>query len=261
MTRAPLAGRSILVTRPRERAEHLAALIREAGGEAVLFPSIAIDQAADPQPLRALIDRLETLDLAIFVSPSAVEKALEAVAAQRRGEPWPARVRVAAIGAGTRRALERRGFAGVIAPRSGADSEALLTVPELAEVAGWRIAILRGAHGRALLGEVLASRGAHVEYAECYARTRPAADAAPLLARWNQGAIDAVTVSSSEGLGNLLQMLGEEGARLLRKTPLFVPHARVAAQAARLGLGQARVAGPADDEMIACLMAYFRTTP
>jgi len=38
MTAAPLARRRVLVTRPREQATGLAALILEAGGEPILFP-------------------------------------------------------------------------------------------------------------------------------------------------------------------------------------------------------------------------------
>jgi uroporphyrinogen-III synthase len=258
MRRSPLAGRRILVTRPAERAGRLAELIREAGGEPVLFPAIRIGDVANPGPLLALIDRLEQFDLAIFVSPSAVQKAFSLIQARRAGKPWPARVRVAALGSGSRRELEQRGVTGVIAPASGADSEALLAVPQLAGVAGWRVAIFRGEGGRELLGETLAARGARVEYAECYRRANPRADAAPLLDAWAREALDAVTVTSVEGLANLSEMLGEAGRGPLKNTPLFVPHARVAEQAARLGVQEAIVAGPGDAEMVARLVAYFR---
>src|SRR6185295_12379471 len=100
---------------------------------------------------------------------------------------------------------------GVIAPQSGADSEALLAAPELADVTGKRVLIVRGEGGRALLGNMLAARGATVNYAECYRRVRPVADAAPLIADWQRGLIHAVTVSSAEGLDNLLAMTGSEG--------------------------------------------------
>jgi len=229
-----------MVTRPLELAGRLAALIAKAGGEPLLFPTIEIRDPEDPAPARALLGRLQEFDMALFVSPSAVRKALELAA----GRAWP---RVAAVGDGTRRALEQRGFRDVIAPSGQADSEALLALPELAQVTGFRVLILRGAGGREFLGETLAARGAKVEYAECYRRVRPAA-------RAPEGRIDAVCVSSGEALVNLAAMLGRER---LADTPLFVSHSRVAAQAHELGLPWPLLAGPGDPEMLAALVAYF----
>ena len=111
-------------------------------------------------PPPAALSRLHEFDLAIFVSPTAVAKAMPQVRA------WPAALRVAAVGAGTRRALEKHGVANVIAPTAGADSEALLATRELRDVAGKRIAILRGDGGRALLGDTFVERGAKVEYVD-----------------------------------------------------------------------------------------------
>jgi uroporphyrinogen-III synthase len=238
-----LQGRRILITRPREQAQGLAKLIEAAGGRAILFPAIEIQDV----PLRKLAE----FDLAIFVSPTAVKKALAAM-------KWPQRAKAAALGRGTQRELERHGITGIIAPDSGADSEALLAAPELQRVAGRRIVILRGEGGRSLLGDTLAARGARVEYAECYRRVRPQTDSGPLLTAFAEGAVDAVTVSSAEGLENLFEMLGAAGREHLRKTPLFVPHPRIAAEAKRLGLGEASVGGTSDQEMLERLVAYFR---
>jgi len=238
-----LQGRGILITRPREQAQGLAKLIEAAGGRAILFPAIEIEAL----PLRELAE----FDLAIFVSPTAVKRALAAM-------KWPPRAKAAALGRGTQRELERHGIKGVIAPDSGADSEALLAVPELQRVAGRRIVILRGEGGRSLLGDTLAARGAQVEYAECYRRVRPQTDSGPLLAAFASGAVHAVTVSSAEGLENLFEMLGAAGREHLKKTPLFVPHPRIAAEAKRLGLGEASVGGASDQEMLERLVAYFR---
>jgi uroporphyrinogen-III synthase len=237
-----LAGKRVVVTRPRELAQGLAALIRRAGGEALLFPAIEIRDPQDPARVRELLGRLQEFDLAVFVSPSAVRKALELA----QGRSWP---RVAAVGEGTRRELELRGLRNVIAPAGQADSEALLALPELAQVTGTRVLILRGAGGREFLGETLAARGAKVEYAECYRRVPPPAAALP------EGRIDAFCVSSGEALGNLAAMLGHER---LAGTPIFVSHPRVAAQAGELGCCHPVLAGPGDADMLAALVAYFR---
>jgi len=231
-----LAGRNILVTRPRAQAAGLARLIEQEGGVAHLFPAIEIEDVPPPPAL----DRLREFDLAIFVSPTAVAKVMP------RQVP-----RVAAVGAGTRRALEKHGIADVIAPSSGADSEALLAVAEMQEMKGKKVAILRGDGGRALLGETLAARGARVEHVTCYRRLRPQAPARS----WRAGELAAVTVSSGQGLANLFEVLD---AALLRSTPLFVPHVRIAEQARALQAREVVLAGHADEDMLDALVAYFR---
>lgn len=258
MSAGPLAGKRIVVTRPREQAEGLAACIREAGGEPLLFPTIEIRDLADLGPFRAIADRLEEFDYAIFVSPTSVRKALRLLRERRASRAWPARLRVAAIGRGSQRALRDEGVPGVFAPAGPADSEALLGMPAFASPAGRRIVIFRGRGGRELLGETLAARGAHVEYAECYVRARPDSDSGPWRATGSaRVAIDAVTVTSGEGLANLDKLLDERSRKQLRQTPLFVPHARVAEQAEGLGMRRVTVSGPGDAEILAALVAYF----
>ncbi len=211
MSAPALAGRRVVVTRPAAQAAHLAALIRAAGGEPVLFPALEILDAADLRPVLALIERLDAFDLAVFISANAVEKALALVEGRRA---WPARLRVATVGRGSERELQRHGFAAVIAPSARFDSEGLLDLPELKQLEGKRVVIFRGEGGRELLGETLVARGAAVEYAECYRRGRPHADAAPLLALCARRGLAAFTVTSSEGLANLHADAGRDRAPL-----------------------------------------------
>lgn len=244
-----------MVTRPREQAAGLAALVEAAGARALLYPAIEIEDLADPVPALKVLKNLEQLDLAVFVSPIAVRKSFELM--KTAGATWPIGLRAAAVGQGSRDELERYGVRGALAPASGADSEALLAIPALAAVEGKRVAIFRGEGGRELLGDTLAGRGAKVEYAACYRRTRPRLDVGPLLSAWAQGAVHAVTVSSTTGLGNFAGMLGAPGRAHLAGTPVFVPHSRVAEQARRLGIRSPVLAGPSDAEMMARLVAYF----
>ena len=237
----PLRDLGIVVTRPRELAGGLARLIEAAGGRAVLFPAIEIADLPGWAP-----PRLEPGDVAVFVSPTAVQKALARLGA------LPVGVVAAAVGAGTRRELERHGVRDVLAPAQAADSEALLALAELREMTGRRVAIFRGEDGRALLGDMLAQRGARVAYVACYRRLRPAADAAALAGDWPR--VHAVTVSSGEALANLAGMLG---SGLLGSKPLFVPHERVAERARSLGLAEVVLGGTSDAEMLERLVAYF----
>lgn len=253
---ATLSGRRIVVTRPAEQAGKLAREIESRGGIAVRFPVLAIFAAADPGLLQAAAERIDSFDVAVFVSPNAVEKALGAITAKR---PWPARVAAAAMGETSARAIARFGVTHIITPGGGRfDSEALLSRPEFAAdaIRDKRVAIFRGDGGRELLGETLEARGAQVERIACYRRGRPDIDAAPLLALLAQGAVDALTVTSSEGLRNLVAMVG---AAELKAVPLFVAHQRIAEEARRMGFAEAVITAPGDDGLLAGLEAYFGT--
>lgn len=250
----PLQGRTIVVTRPLAQAAPLAGLIAAQGGVPVVFPLLEIGPADDRQALSAAIGALEDYSLAIFISPNAVDFSLPAILAAR---PWPAGLQAAAVGPGTVAQLASHGVEGAVAPRARFDSEALLELPELqsARLAGRRVAIFRGNGGRELLADTLRERGATVDCVTCYHRSAPT-DAAPLLALWRADRCAALTVSSSEGLRNLVDLLDGEGRAQLRTTPVFVPHQRIAEIAGTLGLQRVVLTGPADAGIIAGLCAY-----
>lgn len=252
---APLAGRTIVVTRPRAQAAPLVEAIRAAGGEPFIFPLLEIGSASDPLPLANAKAQLADYRLAVFISPNAVDYSLPTLLAGCTR--WPASVRAAAVGQGTVRALAAHGIDGVIAPTGRFDSEALLELPglQVADVAGRRVAIFRGDGGRELLADTLRSRGAVVDCVTCYRRSAPK-DVAPLLQQWNGAGIDAVTVSSSEGLRYLVDLLDGAQRALLAELPVFVPHARIAENAATLGLRRVILTGPADAGIIAGLSTY-----
>lgn len=254
----PLQGLGVLVTRPAQLNKKLAELIRAAGGLAILFPTLEITDTADSTPLYAIIDRLEQFDLAVFISPNAVDKGMALIRSRRE---LPPHMKVAAVGQGSANALARQGIDGVLVASSGNDSEALLALPELQQVAGWRVVIFRGEGGRETLAEELQRRGAEVSYAECYRRRKPESDPAPLLALGASGKIAAITVTSAESARNLRDMLGEgarDGDRLdwLKRTPLFALHPRIAAAARELGWEKVFVTEPGDEGLVEGLIEW-----
>ncbi len=252
----PLAGRGVLVTRPTHQAQHLMDLVRQAGGEPIAFPVLEIQDVADLAPLHALIDRIEDFDLAVFISPNAVAKTMNLIGARRT---LPPKLVVAAIGRGSAKELKRFGVQQVLAPTARFDSEALLELPPMqAEaVAGKAVVIFRGEGGRELLGDTLTHRGARVEYAECYRRARPQASAGELLRRWSRNEIGAVTVTSSEGLHNLYDMVGKLGRQWLKTTPLFASHPHIIEVAQQLGVENAIATAAGDEGLLAGMIAWF----
>jgi len=254
MSAGPLSGRGIVVTRPREHAWALAERIRAAGADPILFPTIEILPPENAAAVSSLVARLDGFQLAVFVSPTAAMRGHAMVMASRN---WPKGLRVAAVGIGTATALEERGFHAVIAPAGEADSEALAELPELQDLKGRSVVIFRGQGGREWLRTRLEARGARVEYAECYRRARPDADAGGLLARWQSGGIEAVSITSAEGLANFFEMLGPTGRGYLRATPVFVPHPRIALAARKLDVREIVVTGLGDIRTVAEMAAFF----
>jgi uroporphyrinogen-III synthase len=238
-----LAGLGCLVTRPADQADGLCALIESAGGRAIRFPTLAIAPAADPGPARALLG--EPWDLLVFVSRNAVEQAL-ALGGDGR---WPGAVRLAAIGAATAAALAQCGRAPDLVPPERFDSESLLALPGLLDLTGRRVLIVRGEGGRALLAEVLAGRGALVQYAEVYRRVRPSPDPSGLIARWAE-TVQLASATSEESLVNLMEILGPAGRERLLATPLAVLSQRTALAARALGFRTVGAAERADDRAL-----------
>ena len=249
----PLAGCGIAITRPAEQAHALADQIRSAGGSPILFPLLAITAVDDYRAFDAVIDRLDDFDWAFFISGNAVQHGMARLLARRSSLP-PA-LRCAAIGPATAAQLADFGVSQVLTPSDRFDSESLLNLPEMQAMAGKRCVIFRGVGGRELLAETLRDRGAEVEFAECYRRVNPNPDAGELLRLWQNGRLQAIVVTSSEALRNLLALAGAD-AGWLRTTPVFVNHARIADSAESHGL-QAYVAqAPGDAGMLAALTQW-----
>lgn len=246
----PLSGCGILITRPVDQANELAAAIESAGGKAIRFPVIEItgrDQGVIADELAAL----PVPDIVIFVSQNAATHGGNVCKA--------AQAKIGAIGPSTKAALEARGIVVDIAPECGYTSEQLLEHPLLSNVTGKNIIIVRGEHGRELLGSELHRRGAIVSYLAAYRRQirrAPDSELAEIDAIWRRGGIGYVTVLSVETLENLLQLLLPTSIDMLRNTLLVAPGDRVIQTAMRLvpGLRAYAAAGPAPGEIVDVLI-------
>ena len=247
----PLRGAGIVITRPARQAAQLAQQISAVGGTPLIFPTIAILPPDDRRALDDVHRRLAQFDYAIFVSANAAEFGV--------GDPaaWPAAVPAFAPGPGTAAALAAAGIGDVRQPRTTMDSEGLLALTEFTAPAGKRVVIFRGGVGRDLLADTLSARGAHVTRVDCYRRARPQSGAEGLVAAWRERRIDAITLTSSEGLDNLWEMLDSYGRSELAATPAFVSHSRIAERAHALKLAHVIVAEPTDAGLIASLLQYF----
>jgi len=173
----PLAGRTVVVTRPREQADALAAPLRELGAEVILAPVIRIVPRPLDEEARRVLAGVAAYHLLVFTSVNGVRifaddldeagpglSALEAPGAAPGRRPV-----LAAIGPATAAALEARGLSCDVVPEDYV-AEGLLAALERRGVApaGARVLIPRAAEARSVLPDTLRGRGASVDLLPVY---------------------------------------------------------------------------------------------
>lgn len=250
MTTQPLSGIHIAVTRPVDQAQGITELISRLGGVAIPYPLLAIQPLESYHTFEQQLAELETTDWAIFISTNAVDNAMPHIL--KRYGNIPENLRFAAMGHQTAKELGLYGVRNVLIPHMRFDSETLLALPEMHDVANMKIAIFRGVGGRELLADTLKSRGADVYFAECYQRVNPQTNADLLCDLWKQGKLQAVIVTSSEAMRYLLDLAGH--AEWLRHVILCVNHVRIAELPLQHGLKVAVADAPGDSAVLDTLL-------
>jgi uroporphyrinogen-III synthase len=252
--RGPLDGIGVIVTRPQRQAAVFATKIGALGGVPIIWPAIVILPPDNREALDRAHASLDLYDIAIFVSANAVE-----FGAPPAGS-WPTRVVTYAPGPGTAETLAAVGIPNAQVPVTSLDSEGLLELPSLADVSGKRIVIFRGEGGREFLGNTLRARGASVDHVPCYRRVPPQTGADGLVDAMREDRAHALTLTSSEGLDNLMTALGADGRNLLARLPVFAAHPRIAERAREHRLRAIETAG-GDGGLLAGMLEWFSTSP
>lgn len=242
----------VLVTRPGQQAESLCQAIETVGDVAINFPLLVIEPLADDTRIKQAAQSLAGYDMVVFVSANAVRHfkpfLVEPVAHQ--GE-W------VAIGQATAAAMLDSGLPLTIKNQPPYTSEALLLLPQFADLSRQRVLIVKGVGGREHLAQQLQQRGATVDTIACYQRVMPDVDVRALVKQWHQQPIDAMVVTSSEALANLQTMLYDVLGGQLLVTPLVVISERLVEVAQRQGFTRVYCAGSGDDMAIVRALNYL----
>jgi len=162
---------------------------------------------------------------------------------------WPVGIQWYAMGMATAKALLRRDLVAS-SPTVAMNSEALLEIMDLRNIAEEKVLIVRGVGGREYLAERLRANGATVNYAECYQRQIPNKPAGELSAIIESQQITAACINSGESLENLISLAGDG---VLRSLAVVVPSERVAQMAEQQGFNRVIQADNASDD--ACIAA------
>ena len=247
----------LLLTRPAEECAATAAVLAEHGVQSASLPLLAIEPLAETPAQRTTLLALDRYAAVVVVSKPAARLALE-----RLGRYWPQPPLDQpwfSVGAATGAILQQRGL-NVCWPVAGDDSEALLALPQWAEaldVPEPRVLIVRGEGGREHIAETLRSRGAQVDFLELYRRNLPDYPSGTLIQTLRSERLNAVVVSSGQGLLSLHELAAADWGALV-ELPLFVPSPRVAHMAAQLG---AKIIVDCRGAGTAALLAALRECP
>jgi len=254
-----LKGFGIAVTRPVDQAQRLCIAIEQQGGAAILFPLIAIAPLEDYREFEQTIANLESAAWAIFISTNAVDNAMPRII--KKFGNVPENLKFAAIGHQTAKQLGLYGVHNVLTPHTRFDSETLLALAEMHDVANQTVMIFRGVGGREVLADTLKARGAQIIFAESYRRLNPQTNCAELDQLWRKQQLHAIVVTSSEAMRHVLQMTHNGSDEWIRNIHICVNHARIAEEPNALGLQVHIADAPGDEAMLACLQQALANKP
>ena len=239
---------TVLITRPAPECDQLAAQLNQVAISAIAQPLLEVQQGKYINKLIEQIQQLQQGDYIIAVSYHAVRFATDYLISQ--GAEWPKNMHYIAVGDKTAAALAQACQQPVSSPQGQHDSEALLALPELANIRQRRVLILRGNGGRELIYQALTARQAQVSYCETYQRNWLTLDATRLAQQWQQQQIHALVVTSSEQLIYLTGLIPTEDLAWLYNCHLFVPSRRIADQASTLGYKHISTVGSAANQAL-----------
>ena len=207
---APLAGKTVLVTRSEGQSPAFRELLRAQGARVLEMPALVIQPPSSWDPLDAAIANLEKFDWLLLTSANGVQAFFERLQQQGRDSRALHSLQVAVVGSKTAAVLAQYGIRPDLMP-SEFVAEALLPIwPE--PVQGQRILFPRvESGGREELVQGLRQRGAEVVEVAAYQSTCPAAADPQVLEALKTRQVDILTFASSKTVQHFAHLLRQAG--------------------------------------------------
>ncbi len=207
---SPLFGKRVLVTRTRQQASALSALLASRGAVPVELPVIAVEPLDSAASLDKALADISAYQWLVFTSANGVGLFFDRLTARGLDARALGGVRLAVIGPGTARALQEHGIKADFMPESYvAEALAAGLAPMLAS--GDRVLLPRAEGGRSVLIEELQKAGTSVDEVLLY-RARPGEDVAERAKEVFAEGVDAATFASSSTVRGLVDALGGDPA-------------------------------------------------
>ena len=245
----PLAGKRILITRPRAQAAELSDKLSAQGAMPVVFPAIELAPLDDYTALDQAVRHLAQYQWIVFTSVNGVKAFWERLDVVGAGI-MPT-LRVAAIGPATASALQAHDVTVTLIPDEYV-AEAIIA--SIGAVQGQHILLPRADIAREALAVELQKRGAVVDEIAAY-RTLPAQPDPNGLLELQRG-VDVITFTSSSTVRNFLALVGRDS--ILPQTVIACIGPITAGTARELGLRvDVQAIEYTMDGLVAALAAYF----
>lgn len=230
----PLAGKRILVTRPRAQAPELVERLAALGAEAIEAPAIRIVPPDDTRPLDDACAAAAAFNWIVFTSANGVDAFMERLLARGGGAPALAGVRICAIGPATGARIAGYGLQVDLSPSDHRGEGVSAALRAGRDLRGTRVLLPRADIARPLLPDALREAGADVTDVTAY---RTIADAgwpgAAVRKMMLNREIDAVTFTSASAVRSVVESLGPDRAVDLLRATVVAAIGPVTARAAR----------------------------
>lgn len=236
----------MLIPRSPERAAELLAALDAEGLAGTVLPVIKITVTTDAAALKAAL--AQPANLLIATSANAVRHALDLL-----GDDWSPPSQLFAIGPRTAAAMQGAGW-GTAECAEPASSEGLLAHPDLQDIDGQQVLLLKGAGGRQTLSAGLEQRGAEVTEAISYQREAVSPDHGVLSAALEHAS--HLLLPSVEAMEALLTACDAEQSKRLLQLPVVAPSMRVIQTSQQRGFSGAHAV--ADGLKPAAVLAALR---
>jgi len=209
MSKRPLHGRRILITRARHQIDGFRRELVDLGASVVEIPTIEIRRLPTDDRVSNAIRNLTRTALVIFASENAVDIFFQMLLTSGSDARALHNSKLCAIGQETADALASRGLRPELVT-SEYTAEGLANALEGWELQGLRVLVPRAEIARDALPSLLANRGAEVEILPVYRAVCPA-DAGPALMRLFDGdGVDVITFTSSSTVSNFVRAFPED---------------------------------------------------
>lgn len=225
-----LKGIRVLVGRAKHQASALSAELRKRGAEVIEIPFIEIRKPKSFKPLDAALKNLAAYDWLILTSVNGVEamwrrmeqmnfsagqvregngfgRATKSSISKSALAAQGSRLRIAAIGPATKKAIEQRGSKVDVVPKEYVAESVVRSLRR--KVQGKRVLLVRAKVARDVIPTELRKAGAHVDVVEAYETVVPRSSRARLRValKGSKKRPHVVTFTSSSTVRNFVELL------------------------------------------------------